>query len=142
MCPPHETSVFDLIRGCNGTSSQQCIDDNGSIPDYVIEKAMKALQNYILDAILDTNTRNTINLIPCVVHISLGKSGFVTCGAMLTLQDCDTAMGAIASDAKIGNTRQRVFAGSHFGSLRAKTHSVVTVRAENGIYKIAQFFFF
>lgn len=59
---------------------------------------------------------------------------------MLTLQDCDTSMKAIRSDVQMEITRQRISADPNFGPLKAKRHSVVTVRAKKCMYWLAQIF--
>lgn len=78
------------------------------------------LYKHIFWAILKTNIECNVIPIPGVVAILMVKSGFLTSGAMLTLQDCDLSMRGVRGDVHLGELRRRVLADTEFVPLIAK----------------------
>lgn len=56
---------------------------------------------------------------------------------MLTIQDCNLSLRAIRNDIHIREISEKIFVGTQFGSLKAKLHSFVMIRAEDKVFWFA-----
>lgn len=109
-----------------------------AILDNLLTDGKGALQAYVLEKISGMNTQNRINTIPRDFFVLILNFCLIRSVAMLTLQNLDTSMRTNQTNSDIGGMRLSTCTDMQFCALKSMPHSVVMVRAKDGVYRLPQ----